>query len=234
MNLISEVCNDIVDFFVPSHCFCCERAVEHGKIICDKCYSSLERIPEKICLSCGVPKENCECADRVYHFSGVCSPFFNSSYAKAGIYKLKFSGYTVNAVFFGKEIADCVRKHFLDKKIDTICYVPTHPIKYFLKGFDHAQLLAKETAKELGIPYRNLLKRKISGKIQHNRSNVKERFENAGKSFICKRKTEDLTVLLVDDIKTTGATLDACSKALLYAGAKEVICATALIGKINS
>lgn len=232
MSFLKEFVSHVLDFFFPSHCFSCGQAVEGGKTICKKCFDSLERLPDKLCLSCGKRKDLCECANKVFYFSKICSPFYNATVAQKGIYGLKFGRRTVNADFFAKEMANCVRKRFANIKFDAVCIVPAHPLKVFSRGFDQSDLLAEIISEKLGIPYiKKALGRKFISKTQHKENDVKARYKNARKSYYSRKKLLGDNVLLVDDIKTSGASLDACSRCLLYAGANEVCCVTALIAK---
>ena len=235
MRILKSFWNCILDFFFPSHCFNCKKALSNGKIICEKCYGDIERLPEKLCLVCGHPKNECECNNFVYYYSKCCSAFFNTGIAKSGMYSLKFGGKTSNASFFSKEMADCVKRNFGDVAFDMVCNVPAHPFKLIKRGFDQSELLAREISERLGIKFvSKQIKRKIFGKIQHKSGNISDRYENAYKSYFSKKKIYNKTVLLVDDIKTTGASLNACARALLYSGAKEVCCITALVSKTKS
>lgn len=229
MKFLKGIFESILEFFFPSHCFVCEEAVADGKLICDKCYKELERLPEKYCLVCGCGKDKCKCANYVFYFSKSCSPFFNSGGAKKGIYALKFHSKTVNTDFFAKEMTDCVKKYFPEVKFDAVCYVPAHPLKALIRGFDQSRLLGKSISESLEIPFvENALKRKVLSKTQHKSNDKKARYENAFKSYYSTKQLNNKIVLLVDDIKTSGASLNACSRSLLYAGAKEVYCVTAL------
>ena len=232
MNLLKYVFSVILDFFFPSNCFGCGKSVSEGGTICEKCLEDIKRMPKKVCLNCGEPQNTCKCADYVFYFTKSYSVFYNTEIAQRGIYSLKFNGKTSNARFFSNEMAKSVNEHFCNVKFNIVCNVPAHPLKKLQRGFDQSHLLAESLADLLDIQYcENILKRKIISKTQHKTDSVSNRFENAYNSFYSKAKLNNKTVLLVDDIKTSGASLSACARSLLYSGAKEVYCITALVSQ---
>ena len=227
---IKNFITDIADFFFPSHCMCCNKAVEKGNIICKDCFKGLERLPKSICKKCGLMKSRCDCKNHVYHFSAITAPFYNKGVAQQGLYKMKFGGCKPASEFYGHCMADSVIKNLANKKFDAITYVPMNAYKGFTRGYNQSQWLAEQIAKELGLPiFDGVLKRKLISFTQHRRGGIERRFFNAYKSYYRKGTIPYKTVLLVDDIKTTAASLDACARQLLYAGALEVCCVTALV-----
>ncbi|OGG05570.1 hypothetical protein A2872_00210 [Candidatus Gottesmanbacteria bacterium RIFCSPHIGHO2_01_FULL_42_12] len=105
--------------------------------------------------------------------------------------------------------------------------IPLHPIKLRLRGFNQAEIIAKILGKKLGLPVvTNILKRKIYTRPQ-KKLNKKERLENIVQAFtVCKPAPKLNTIILVDDIWTTGATLRVCGKLLKITGVKTVFAVT--------
>lgn len=231
ITIIKKIYLSLLDFFFPSHCMSCGRAVEGGKKVCNECEKEIEKIEVRICKKCGMPEKRCDCNRYVYHFAGVCAPFFNEGIARKGLYKIKFSGIKQLVPYYAEAMIESLYKNFGDTKFDAVVFVPTNFIKGARRGYNQAEWLAEYISSRLGIPlFDKTLKRRVFSKTQHKSKSVARRFINAYKSYEKNKHLNGGTYLLIDDIKTTGASLDACSRQLLYAGADEVFCLTALIG----
>ena len=226
---------DTADFLLPSHCFACSRTVEGGAVICNDWYKEIEKCKDKSCDKCGMELKKCECKRFVYHFSGVTAPFVNTGIAQQGIYGIKFKSDEASVKFYAYNMVKRLKSREIDLNFDFVTFVPMSIVKRANRGYNQAQLLAEAVAKLMKLPIRSdLLYRSVFSKTQHMNDNIATRFENAYKSYRRSKKKISGRVLLIDDIKTTGASLEACSRELLYAGADEVFCLTALIGDKNS
>lgn len=232
---IGKTAGNIADYLIPSHCFSCSRAVTDGAVICKDCYKQIEKTKDNACDKCGRSDKRCDCKRFVFHFSGVTAPFINDGIAKKGLYGIKFASDEANADFYVHHMVKRLESRDVDLNFDSVTFVPMNLIKRWRRGFNQAELLANGVAQRLNIPLRSdLLYRSLLSKTQHKNETIAERFENAYKSYRRTKATISGRVLLIDDIKTSGASLEACSRELLYAGAQEVFCLTALISDKNS
>lgn len=232
---VKNFIGELLDFLFPSVCFGCKKAVLGGAVICDECKNKIEYTHSTLCDKCGLNKRKCDCKKYVYHFSKITAPFYNTGIAQRGIYRLKFSQGEILTPFYAEEMLKKVKSKYAHINFSCVTFVPMSPIKRFIRGYNQAQLLAEYIAQKMEIPLkRNLLKRRFLSKTQHKSKSVGERFLNAKSSFTHKNNRQTGNILLVDDIKTVGATLDACAKALLINGAEEVFCVTAVISNKNS
>lgn len=166
-------------------------------------------------------------------FESQTAPFYYSGAAKRSVHALKFDGCVQNAVGLARFMSDSVKNNFAGVKFDFVCCVPLSESSFKRRGYNQSALLAKEIAKELGVPFEEkLLSRPFQGKEQKTLGGI-ERFGGVIGAFDCDENkiTENAAVLLCDDISTTGATLNECAKLLLLRGADKVYCVSAAITK---
>lgn len=228
MNFI-DFKNNLISFLFPEKCTCCGEIIHSGEGICRYCKSALKRVEEKRCLKCGMGVKFCECRFNVFRFEGIVAPFYNVGVARRGIYNAKFNSRVTAHNFFIKEMNDCTKKYYGEVEFDAVTFVPTSRKRLYERGYNQSEILAKGVAERLKVPLCDLLKTKGKHTRQHEVNNFKERFKNVNGVYFVKDKINFENVLLVDDIKTTGATLDECARCLKLAGAKNVYCITALV-----
>lgn len=226
--------NALLDVFYPKQCVCCGEIIDDSEEICDVCMRNIERVDDtKRCIKCGLLKADCQCKIYVYHFEGVVAPFFNKGLARAGIYNFKFNKKAHYSLFFAREMVKVIVSQLKDVEFDAVCFVPSSLYSFSRRGFNQSELLAKDISNILSLPLiKGVLKCKFSLGFQHRLGREKRFKKVQSKYYFLNRKAgflKDKTVLLVDDIKTTGATLDECSRQILLAGAKCVYCITALV-----
>lgn len=219
------------ELLYPPRCMVCdEPTMDYG--CCDDCKDKIKTISTNVCLGCGCETKFCECNKRVYHFDGVVAPYFNVDYAQQTVYDLKFNGKFNCLKPFSKEMARFAKKSFGTENIDFICYVPASVESLYKRGFNQSELFAREISKLLNIEIKhNLLFKKKSVKTQHRKRTIEDRFKNVRNGFKATEKLYGKNILLVDDIKTTGATIDECARQLKFAGAERVYCVVALISE---
>ncbi len=224
--------NNYLYYLFPRRCAVCARVISHDTVLCDDCKQEIKPIDSKICISCGLPKKECVCAKYVYHFRGVVSPYINSGAARRSVYGYKFAKNYDAAEFLAKKMAISVLTNFSDISFDCVTFVPMHWHKKYITGFDYVNILARRCGAELRLPVKRLLIKKKRNIVQHTLSH-RERFNNVKNAFVAKHNNYK-NVLLIDDIKTTGATLDECARQLMLAGAENVYCVTAVIGSCKT
>ncbi|MBE6733294.1 MAG: ComF family protein [Ruminococcaceae bacterium] len=226
--------NMLLDTLFPKQCVCCDEIIDSDEELCDNCIRNIERIdPVKRCKKCGLEKKTCQCYKYVYHFEECIAPFFNEGIARRGMYAFKFKRKAHYAVYFADEMAKSIKSEWGKVGFDAVCYVPSTAYSFLRRGFNQSYLLAERISKLLEIPLvKDSLYGKFNFKFQHNLKRDK-RFEAVrNKYFYNLERSSEIrgkTVLLVDDIKTTGATLDECARQLLFAGANTVYAVCALI-----
>lgn len=226
MKKFKRFLENIITAIYPYKCICCGDLLDENDYLCEQCSIDIERVNlNDICLSCGLEKSECVCKYSVFRFKSLIAVFKNTGIARTAYYSYKFAKKQHYSKFFAKELANAINKHYSDIEFDFICSVPS-----FNKfNYDHSGFLAKELSKILNIPFRSdLLSCVKRGKKQHS-STIRERLKNVDNKYFVNYRIENKKVLLIDDIKTTGATIDECTRVLLFAGADDVFCATLLV-----
>ena len=146
---------------------------------------------------------------------------------RASLLRYKFGGATGYAKVYGRLVAGTVREE-LAGEYDLVTWVPLSRRRLRERGYDQARLLAKATAKELGLPLTPTLHKQRNTQPQSGTGDAAKRRANIAGAYRMK-KGVDVTgkrILLMDDIVTTGATLSECARVLGKAGAEQVVCAT--------
>ncbi len=227
-----KVFKAVVGAIFPARCVSCGEILDDESYLCYYCAAKIERTDfSKICMRCGREKDDCECKNRVFHFSRCVAPFENQGVAQAAVYRFKFKRVSAASKFFAREMLKTIKIVYGDISFDSVAYVPMHPIKQMRRGFNQSEQLARYIARKLGVKFSDrLLSCKYRRKSQHDMQ-LKERFKNVKGMYSFNYKVKGKTVLLVDDIKTTGASLDECARQLLLAGANDVYCITAVASK---
>ena len=226
--LFVDHCSLLAELFFPKICLVCneEEIIDYETPICETCLKKAHKNIQRPCLKCG--KENdtilcsCqECLDAAHPWSeGRTMEAYLSSHKKA-IHQFKYSKQLQFGKYFAQEL---IKRHgeFI-RSVDSITYVPLHWMKKSYRGFNQAEYLAKIIANESKITCSKLLKRNKWTKSQ-TKLNREARFVNNLAVFeaVNKDKIKDKTILLIDDVMTTGATLHACASKLLEAGAVDI------------
>jgi len=226
---MKRLLSQILNLFFPARCPVCNEIGQRHMHLCDRCEEDVVRITDR-CLGCGSPRTGCTCSKHNFSLF-LASPFVYENKIRDAIHRFKFGGETDLVKFFGKETAETIDKEFGDVKFDVVTCVPQTKRKHRKRGYNQSALLAEEIAKQLSLPYDELLLIKTRETADQHHLKGKERIKNLKDAFTADNpdSVRDKTILLVDDIKTTGATLNECRKALLKAGAEAVRCATVAV-----
>ena len=197
---------------------------------CDRCIKKVSFNNGHTCLRCGTKIVSTQsfCAncnfDTIY-FDKAYSPFVYEGEVVKIIHQVKFGGYAGLLDILANYVAFIVDKHKI--KFDHVCYVPMTQQSLEQRGYNQAQLLAQQYCSLIGtMPLDVLVKKKQTQRQEQlGRAERKKNVDNAF-AVVDKLQVKNKTILLLDDVKTTGATLNNCAKALKKAGATSVICVT--------
>lgn len=206
--------------------------------LCPWCRDAFPWARTPLCPRCGRPVDaaglcrDCGSAERVF---GRCvAVAVYKGEAKAAVRALKYSGAGWHAVWMGEMIGERVR--ITGMRPEAVVPVPLHPARERGRGYNQAALLAHAAARYLGLPLRaDVLARTVNTQTQ-TRLKREERLENMRNVFRVwdAASVQGREVLLVDDIMTTGATLEACAACLLDAGAIRVDAAVFAVSAKNT
>ena len=207
----------------------CNKIIQ-GKYFCRDCDGKIAPIKIKTCLSCGQVLSKCSCKRNFYYFDEMVSCFEADENTKTTFYSFKFGGNFFGGKYFAEEMIKHIKKKLDYTDIDIITPVPSHKSAKQEKEYDTAEVLAKQISKALHIPFKRLIIQPKKVPKQHETEGFAERYNNVkGKYSVKKRANiKNKTILLVDDIKTSGATLSECARELKLSFAGKVIGVTAL------
>lgn len=210
----------------PDRCCLCGKVVLYSTELCDECFSNETLIVRPACHSCGKSKKDCRCNGRANFYQGITAPYMYKGRARNGIILWKYHKYYRSVSFFAKRVVTCVKNDFDADKIDVITFVPQTKAETEEKKFNQGEALAVEVGKQMNLPVEPLLTKLFETKRQHDMP-FYLKSGNVFGVFGCRdtSKTEGRTVLLIDDIKTSGNTLNECAKMLHLGGATAVYCA---------
>ncbi len=231
----------IIDFLYPPvvKCVVCEKELAREFSLCDDCIARIDFINHRFCNKCGRVVEGEEsicgsCQKDQLYFKQARAVGVYAAGLKEYIKLLKFNKQRQLVKPLARLLEATVLRFYSCKEIDLISYIPSHREKKLERGFNQAQLLAEELAKRLKLPCEKLLAKKKVGKTQ-SKLDREERFANVKESFaiIDKEVVEGKKILLVDDIYTTGATVNEASKLLSSNQAQEIKIVTLATGRKN-
>ena len=224
------------EYIFPEICSLCkENKIYDDSYICETCHKELEFTSNESCKLCSANIDSfldvCnQCIENKRPWSRGFAPLVFKGQSREAIHKFKYNSQLVISRLLVKLMVDSLMNYGIHD-FSCITSVPMHWTKKIRRGFNQAEILASGIAKNLRIPYKDLLIRKSQSSAQALK-NKSQRKSNIRQIFKIneKQKVPDGAILLVDDVLTTGTTLTACSKALLENGAREICIITAARG----
>ena len=213
----------VVDFLFPRRCAGCGR---EGSFLCPSCYHSLPRIMLPICPKCGKPQSSgmlCPgCVGEQGEIDGIRSPFRFDGVIRQAIHQLKYRNLRALALPLGRLLSDYLVANPVPGEL--LVPVPLHRKRLRERGYNQSSLLARELGKLINLPVADeCLTRRLHAPPQARTTSVDERWKNVADAFACgDYNLRGKQVLLVDDVSTSGATLDACAAVLKAAGVTSV------------
>lgn len=220
----------LFDFFFPQVCpFCLyQPSISAKDPLCFGCQSDITPLPQGRCSLCALPFRAQTSSTHLCEDCSRSRPPYRQAHA-AGLYQGSLKKALQDFKYAARIDLDQTLARLLTanvpaamSEVDLIVPVPLHPQRLRHRGYNQALLLARLLARNLQISLEKaMLVRKTAGQNQQGLG-ARQRKENLKGAFACEQKLAGKRLLLVDDVMTTGATLAACSEALLAAGALSV------------
>lgn len=237
--MVSQTIGAFTDLLYPAECLACTEHLPNRDTVhlCEACLSEISKFEGEVCRKCGHPwgpfaavERRCpNCRNRRLHFERAVSVGRYKSSLKNLVCGLKFGREPVYAVPLGLLMADTLRRYDLERSADMLIPVPLHPRKQIERGFNQSELLAAQVGRRVGLPVCVENLRRIRPTPSQTHFSRRQREKNVRGAFVVRRPQEilDRSVLLVDDVMTSGATTSECARVLYGAGAQRVIVITA-------
>lgn len=207
-----------------------------GALVCRECSGKLRYVKEPVCLKCGKAltqsqQEYCyDCAHKKHEYDRGISLYQYGS-IKGCVYRFKYGGRQEYAAFLGKEMAQRMGRQILAWKPDALVPVPLHPKREKKRGYNQAALLAAELGSYLRVPVITDWLFRTKNTVPQKLLNGQERQNNLKKAFKIGRNDVKLdTIVIIDDIYTTGSTVDEIAHVCRQYGVRKIYFAALSIG----
>lgn len=225
----------LLSLLYPGRCPVCDRIAPFGKDICPECEGTFRPATQPWCMKCGkklmTEEEYCaDCTRQKHYFLRARSLYEYESVAGA-IYRLKYAGRQEYADYFGRKISSYLAEFLKMTEPDALIPVPLHPKRKKKRGYNQATLLAQAVSEYTGIPvYENYVKR-VRNTKPLKRQNPRERQNNLKKAFnITQNDVKLKSTIIIDDIYTTGSTVDEIARELKAHGVERIYVITLACG----
>jgi len=213
----------VLDLLYPPRCVNCASTEDW---FCNNCLNQMALITPPVCQRCGTPLSNSQCKEcahnPLYAIDGIRSAsYFEDNPIRSAIHFLKYRDHKAVASILGQILADTYGNYQF--QADVIVPVPLHSARYKERGYNQCELLVKRLAVNLDLPLDTTTLQRTRMTKSQMTLGISERHQNVKEAFACRDdQLAGRRVLLVDDVCTTGSTLDACAAALKGSGATSV------------
>jgi len=213
----------VVDSFFPRRCVGCGRL---GGFLCPECLGKLSRLLPPLCPNCGRPQASgiiCpDCWQRQTEIDGIRSLFRFDDIIRKAIHQLKYRNLKAISPCLAELLADYLISNPLPG--EALMCVPLHTRRLRERGYNQSNLLARRLGERIDLPViENCLIRVKQTQPQVRAADVEERRRNVADAFMCRdERVNGRQIILIDDVCTSGATLESCAVALKNKGATSV------------
>ena len=219
----------IQSLFFPPRCPICDQVIWMGERICETCSAKIVHITEPCCKKCGKPlddirKEYCpDCGRKPHFFTQGRAVFVYRGGIRESMYRFKYSNRREYAGYYAQEAYELHRKWMEARQIEVILPVPMYRKKEKKRGYNQAAVFAERLGETAGIPVKYDLIQRVRNTTPQKELNDTERKKNLKEAFaVTGQNIPYNRILLVDDIYTTGSTVDAIAEVLRGVGVREI------------
>lgn len=225
MNLVQiwqDPTSAVLNLLFPPRCACCAQS---GSWLCPGCRAGICFVQPPVCPVCGQAGTSLRlcrsCRQAPLRIDGIRAVGYLEGTLRTAVHRFKYSNLRPLAAPLGQLMADYFSQHRLPAEV--IVPVPLHPHRLRERGYNQAELLAKQIAERVDLPVRPRSLVRVKNTAPQVGLVARQRRDNVGGAFHCPDAgLAGRRVLLVDDVCTTGATLEACSLALQLQGVRAV------------
>lgn len=231
-----------INLVYPGHCQICQvplREDEQG-VICSGCLARVKFIEPPCCRRCalpfsGEPRETFACGychGRPFHFAAAFAGCRAEGVVRQAIHGLKYHRHMYYLSHLESWLVAAARQWIDWTQVDAIVPVPLHPRKRRERGFNQAELLATRLGRVVGVPVLTRTVRRVKDTATQTRLDAEHRRQNLRDAFAVRRPGDvgGRRLVLVDDVFTTGVTLDSCARVLHVAGGTTITALTVARG----
>lgn len=217
---LPRFCRRALEVLLPNSCLLC--GLDSEAILCPSCFGDLPRLSADRCPRCAEPTQGSEicgsCLRQPRHFDATTALYRYEFPVDQLIHVFKYEGRLALGHWFARQLAEALAGHGYDRIIP----MPLHPVRLAERGFNQSGEIARTLGRLLHVPL-------DQGSCHRTRANLPqaglplgERVANVRGIFECTADLSGLRILLVDDVMTSGATLDECSRILKIHGASHI------------
>ncbi len=228
----------ILDLLFPARCVVCDGIVgRQGEAVCEACRDKILYVREPCCLKCGkqlrqAEREYCEDCRRMPHFYRQGTALYDYGSMADSIFRFKYKGRMEYAAFYGRDLYEKKKQWLRAIHADALIPVPVHPSRKRARGYNQAELIARELSRHSGIALKTSYVRRVRKTRPLKSLSHAERQNNLKRAFkITANDVKLNTIVIIDDIYTTGATVDAMARALKESGVGEVYFMALTVGR---
>lgn len=236
IKFIKKIHKNCLGIIYPQTCCFCGKVSRHP--ICSNCFTQISYIKEPRCKKCGKPiryheQELCyDCNKREFAFEQGKNIWIHEGKVKWSIYQFKFHNKRIYGEFYAKEFVRLYGRWIRENEIDLIVPVPLHTKRKRKRGYNQAEIIAKHLGKALGIKVDSKAVVRVKETTHQKTLNDQERRENLKQAFcVTKDLSEFKNLLIVDDIYTTGSTINEIANTIRLKFACKVWFLTISIGQ---